>query len=153
MSHDYASVAHRTMNNVIPLRKRKRQFRRVRIAQPVALVHTNGTVATALASDISQGGLQLRCDRYTIDSLHLSDTPPNPRRAVRLDLHFKLPLHSGLVKVDAECRLIYVVDAPEPDAYLMGVQFTRFHYGGTSVVDRFIKEASDLEANESPSPS
>lgn len=136
------------MGTVIPLRRRtptKRQHERISLRQPVALVDTFGTVATASIADISPGGMRVACDRYTMDSLHLSDERLDPAHASRIDVHFKLPLTSGLVKLDVECRLVYVVRGEDSGEFLMGLQFMRFHYAGAHIVERFLKEASLLE--------
>ncbi|MFT5392689.1 MAG: hypothetical protein ACI8PT_002887 [Gammaproteobacteria bacterium] len=135
------------MGIVIPLRRRatKRMHKRVTLMQPVALVDGFGTVATAQIADISPGGLQVLCERYTMDSLHLSDRPPKASRAVPIDVHFKLPLSSGLVKLDVECRLVYVVPEGDLGEFVMGLQFLRFHYAGAHIVERFLKEAAMLE--------
>lgn len=136
------------MGTVIPLRRRtptKRQHERVALCQPVALVDAFGTVATASTADLSPGGMQVACDRYTMDSLHLSDQRRDPSNAVRIDVHFQLPLTSGLVKLDVECRLVYVVADEDTGEFLMGLQFVRFHYAGAHVVERFLREASLLE--------
>jgi hypothetical protein len=141
------------MGIVIPLRRRatKRLYKRVTLMQPAALVDEFGTVATAQITDISPGGLQVLCERYTMDSLHLSDRPPKASRAVPIDVHFKLPLSSGLVKLDVECRLVYVVpegeagEAGEAGEFVMGLQFLRFHDAGAHIVERFLKEAAVLE--------
>jgi len=131
------------MGVVVALRRRKRRFSRVAIEQPVALVHANGTVATTLGYNLSQGGMQVRCDRYTADSLYPSRMGPGRPRRVRIDAHFKLPLGSGLVKLDVECRLVYVNALPD-GWYALGLEFVRFHYAGAAVVEKFLREAEAL---------
>lgn len=138
------------MGMVIPLRRRadsKRQHSRVPLQQPVAIVDTFGTVATATTADISPGGMRVACDRYTMDSLHLSDRRPNPGHDVHLDVHLRLPLTSGLIKLDVECRLVYVVPNEDRTHFLTGLQFIRFYNSGADIVARFLKEASLFECN------
>jgi len=115
------------------------------LTQPVALVDAYGTVATGRSVDISLGGMQIVCDRLTVDSLHLSDSQPAPENEIRLDVHFGLPLASGLAKLDAECRLVYVVPGEPLSDFLMGLQFVRFHYAGAQLVERFLREAELLQ--------
>ena len=138
------------MGMVIPLRRPtplKRQHTRVPLHQPVALVDQFGTVATASTADISTGGMQLVCGRYTMDSLHLSDSELNPLREVTGDVHMKLPLSSGLTKLDVECRLVYVVPSEDHHEFLIGLQFVRFIDSGAQAVDKFLQEASALESS------
>ncbi len=138
------------MGVVIALRRRRRRHERIPLRQPVALVHGNGTVATAMAVDISPGGMRVRCDRATLDCLHPSDEPLLARHGrsappVRLDAHLKLPLTSGLVKLDVETQLVYAVPSGEGD-FLVGLEFRRFHYAGESLVERYVDEARTLDA-------
>ena len=94
--------------------------------------------------DISSGGVRVQCDRYTLDSLYLSGFGPQVLDTVRIDVHFKLPLTSGMVKVDAETQLIYVLEEHRT-RYLLGLEFVRFHYAGSGIVERFINEANAID--------
>ena len=58
------------MAHITRLHRRTRRLPRIPLHQPVALVHSNGTVATACALHVTPGDMQVRCDRYTLDSLY-----------------------------------------------------------------------------------
>ncbi len=131
------------MAQILQFPRQRRRHRRARICQPVALVHDNATVATATAVNLSHGGLQVLCDRYTVDSLRRSDEPLGGPATPRIDAHFRLPLSFGLVKIDCECRLVYVSEVSE-HACLMGLEFVAVRGNGGACLEEFLREAERL---------
>ncbi len=128
---------------IYAFRERRAQFPRINLEQPVALVHTNATVATAIISNISPGGMQVCCDRYTADSLHASSEPLGKRKAVCIDAHFLLPSPTGTRKIDVECRLAHVAEISERE-YALGLEFIEFQHGGREELEAFLAEAITL---------
>jgi hypothetical protein len=114
------------------------------VCQPVALVHDNATVATTLATNISAGGMQTVCDRYTTDALHPSAVRLTRASAPRIDAHFKLPVNGALVKFDIECRLAYVT-AVEDSQYCIGLEFFLLADGCLPYLAQFLREAVLLD--------
>ncbi len=116
------------------------------IRQPVALVHANGTVATVLAINVSLGGLQVTCDRYTLDALLPSGAEPGRPLGTMVDAHFRLPLRAGLAKIDMRCRVAYVSEVdPERSVYVVGLRFRGADQPGRAALETFLEEALALD--------
>ena len=112
------------LSRILEFAKRRRRHVRVPVHLPVALVHANGTVATVLAVNLSPGGMQVRCDRFTLDALLPSARGSAGVAGTPIDAHFQLPLHAGLLKVDVHTRVTYV--APSDGGwFLMGLALER----------------------------
>ena len=109
------------MGNVIDFPVNPRRHPRVAFDQPVALIHRNSTAVTVQGVNISQCGLQVVTDRYTVDSLLTYEVPLNTRNAPSIDAHFRLPVNTEMLKVDAHCRLVYVFDMEDGKAMGDGV--------------------------------
>jgi len=110
------------MGTVIEFPAHPRQYTRVAFDQPVALIHRNSTVVTAQGANISQSGLQVITDRYTVDSLLRYEVPLNAKNAPQVDAHFRLASGGEMLKVDAHCRLVYVFDMDD-GRHAMGLNF------------------------------
>ena len=114
------------------------------IRQPVALVHANGTVATVLAVNVSRGGLQVTCDRYTLDALLPGRSGQPASVGTAIDAHFKLPLNDGLAKIDLNCRVAYVSQA-EGSTFLVGLEFAGASQRGHAALEAFLEEALAID--------
>ena len=111
------------------------------VRQPVALVHANGTVATVLGVNVSMGGLQVTCDRYTLDALLPSSAAAGAVSiGTAIDAHFKLPLNEGLTKLDMSCRVAYVTGT-EGGGFLVGLEFSGASQSGHAALAAFLEEA------------
>ena len=133
------------MGKVLQFPKRRRRHLRMAIRQPVALVHANGTVATVLAVDVSLGGLQVTCDRYTLDALFPCGSGPNRPVGTLVDAHFRLPLRSGLAKLDMRCRVAYVSETDAERIFLVGLEFRGADQAGRATLETFLEEALALD--------
>ena len=131
------------MGTVVNFPHARRRNTRVPFDQPVALVHGNSTVATALGADISIRGLQARCDRYTIDSLVRRDASLRGEASPHIDVHFRLPVGSNLLKVDARCRLIYVVEL-DAGEHALGLHFEVLEGIARANLMLFLSESQEL---------
>ena len=132
------------MGEILSFPQSRRRHPRVRLVQPVALVHENATVATSVCANISSGGMQVVCDRYTTDSLH-----PNTRRITRenapyIDAHLKLPANRGLTKLDCECRMTYLI-ADDDSRFTLGLEFLSLHEPSRNNLSAFLTEALELD--------
>ena len=132
------------MAQVLQFPLQRRRTARVPICQPVALVHENATVVTGMATNISIGGVQVVCDRRAADALCGERRRFRMTQAPGIDLHFKLPLNEGLVKLDVETRLAYVNDIAR-NQVLLGLEFVCHHNGGERFLADFLREADSLD--------
>ena len=131
------------MAQVLQFPIQRRAYPRVPVCQPVALVHENATVVTGMATNISPGGIQIVCDRRAADALCGERRRFALTKGPRIDLHFKLPLASGLAKLDVETRLVYVNDIARAQV-LLGLEFIVCHNDSRASLDAFLREADTL---------
>ncbi len=131
------------MAQVLQFPTQRRLHLRVPVCQPVALVHENATVITGMATNLSRGGIQIVCDRRAADALCGERRRFRALRGPRIDLHFKLPLCSGLVKLDIETRLAYVNDIARKQV-LLGLEFVHHHNDSLHYLDSFLCEADSF---------
>ncbi len=131
------------MGEVIPFPRQRRRYRRTPIYQPVALVHDNATVATGMAVNLSVGGMQVLCDRYTADSLHRSDDPFAGGRGPGLDVHMRLPTRTGTARIDVTCQLVYV-NQIATSTYLLGLEFRDYQCDSQALINDFLDEADQF---------
>jgi len=131
------------MAQVLQFPLQRRLAPRVAICQPVALVHENATVVTGMATNISMGGVQVVCDRRAADALCGERRRFGLAKGPRIDLHFKLPLGTGLVKLDMESRLAYVNDVAR-NQVLLGLEFACHHNGSEEHLAVFLREADSF---------
>ena len=132
------------MGEVLPFLQSRRRHPRVSLTQPVALVHENATVATSLCTNISGGGIQVVCDRYTADSLHPSSRRITDKNAPRVHAHFMLPVRTGLAKLDCECAIAYLT--PYDDSrFAFGLEFLLVAEASRSSLSGFLDDAVEFE--------
>lgn len=132
------------MAQVLKFPTQRRRHQRVPICQPVALVHENATVVTGMATNLSIGGLQVVCDRRAADALCGERRRFRGAQGPRIDLHFKLPLSGGLVKLDIETRLTYVNDIARSQV-LLGLEFVLHHHDSHVHLATFLREADSFD--------
>ncbi|MCI0401471.1 MAG: PilZ domain-containing protein [Gammaproteobacteria bacterium] len=97
-------------------------------------------VQHAIAHDISQGGLQIRCDHATAYTLYPSEDQINRERAPELDVRLSLPLREGLVELGARCRAVHRSVIPE-DGVAFGLQFMTFTDDSAGNLIKFMEES------------
>ena len=131
------------MAQVLQFPAQRRHHQRVAICQPVALVHENATVVTGMATNLSHGGIQIICDRRAADALCGERRRFRVGQGPNIDLHFKLPLNTGLVKLDIETRLAYVNDIAR-NQVLLGLEFVHHHNDSAKFLDSFLREADSF---------
>lgn len=131
------------MAQVLQFPSQRRLHQRVPICQPVALVHENATVVTGMATNLSVGGIQIICDRRAADALCGERRRFSIAQGPRIDLHFKLPLNTGLVKLDVETRLAYVNDIAR-NQVLLGLEFVHYQNDSAQSLNAFLREADSF---------
>ncbi len=105
------------------VRKYKRDYPRVPLHLPVEVSLPDGEIIHAITVNLSPAGIQIACDRVTVDSiLPLSQRRlPNETRRVKVRLRF--PESSGMPDViDVRCTAIFSRRVAENE-YRIGLQF------------------------------
>ena len=131
------------MGRVYSFPERRRRHPRVPLSQPVALVHESAAVATAVASNVSRGGIQVLCDRYSFHALCRPQDRGEQQVTDHIDVHLKLPVNTGLANLDLECRLAYVRTA-DSEEYTLGLEFVAMNNLTQVHLDRFLRETERL---------
>ncbi len=118
----------------------RRSTLRYRINLPVELVLEDGTVLPVDATDISNKGLQFRCDGWAAEEIEPRGIQSLPLDQISLKIVADLP---GMGEPDsrlyARCRLI-VVRRVSQNEYILGVEFIDFENGSDRLLEQFIRQ-------------
>lgn len=116
----------------------KRAFDRIDTEHSIRIIGEDGSSFPAIAANISLTGLQILCDRPTLERItpHGVDTKAIHEVQIRVrvtlpdvpDSHAKLGLFGRVMNVRASGQ----------DEYRIGVQFTDFEPGSYNALERYI---------------
>jgi len=119
----------------------RRQYPRIIVDCP-AKIRFDGSDYDARIYDLSPDGLQLRCDRSTLQNIRPSGKSIQRSEALMLGVSFELPVGREYKPVDASVRMFYFVLLPEEKErdVAIGVQFASFRDRGERHVEEFIMD-------------
>ena len=124
-------------HNTIPFERRRTL--RYRIKLPVELILEDGRVLSVESTDISNRGLQIRCDRWVADEIEPRGIQNHPLDQIRLKAVTDFP---GMDKYNsrlyARCRIV-VARRLSQDEYILGIEFIGFDAGSDRLLERFIR--------------
>ena len=116
----------------------KRAFDRIETEHSIRIIGEDGSSFPAIAANISLTGLQILCDRPTLERItpHGVDTKAIHEVQIRVrvtlpdvpDSHAKLGLFGRVMNVRASGQ----------DEYRIGLQFTDFEPGSYNALERYI---------------
>ena len=96
-----------------------RRFPRIPITLPVTINYGKNQTIEVVSYDISPEGIQIRCNKYTAQSLHGKDERiPEANRPI-VDIALNLPVKRTEKKFAAKCQIIYMIfleDSAESEA-------------------------------------
>lgn len=93
----------------------------------VAIRQSDGSIVYARASDISLGGIGIKCE-YAADAGRL------------FLLHFRLPVQGESRDVRVHCRVMFCHFSGADGLFRLGLRFERFEADGEEVVSRHVEE-------------
>ena len=122
----------------IPLERRSTH--RYRVKLPVELILENGTVLPVESIDISNRGLQFRCDSWVADEIEPRGIQNHPLDQIRFKLVANLPgMDEYKSRLYARCRII-VARRLSQNEYILGIEFVDFENGSDRLLERFMKQ-------------
>ena len=116
----------------------RRQGYRYPVQFQVDLVLANGTILPVETSNISDNGLQFRCDSWLADEIEPRGIQVHPLDPIQIKVVAKLPV-SGKKKLYARCR-IAVARRLSQDEYELGLEFIDFEQGSEKELNRYIEK-------------
>jgi c-di-GMP-binding flagellar brake protein YcgR len=118
----------------------RRSTQRYRVKLPVELILEDGTVLPVESTDISNRGLQFRCDSWVADEIEPRGIQNHPLDQIRLKAVTDFP---GMDKYNsrlyARCRIV-VARRLSQDEYILGIEFIDFENGSDRLLERYIKQ-------------
>lgn len=108
------------------MRKYKRDYPRVPVTLPVEVSLPDGEIIHAITVNLSPAGIQLACDRITVNSILPLSQPRRPRDNREVSVRLRFPESSGMPHViDARCLAIFSRRVAENE-FRIGLQFQGF---------------------------
>ena len=107
----------------------------------------DGEIIHAITVNLSPAGVQIACDRITVNSiLPLSQRrPPNKTREV--DVRLRFPESSGMPHIiDARCAAVFSRRVAENE-YRIGLQFLSFEGDGYRKLEHFLDDGVQRVGN------
>ncbi len=121
----------------------RRGTHRYKVKLPVELILEDGTVLPVESTDISNSGLQFRCDSWVADEIEPRGIQNHPLDQIRLKAVTDFP---GMDKYNsrlyARCRVVAARRLSQ-DEYQLGIVFTDFENGSERLLEKFMKHCAD----------
>lgn len=140
-----------SMQNYRPykIHEDRRQYPRIIINCPADINYEDKTLK-AIVHDISPDGLQMRCNRKTLQAIHPDGTYIKDNNAPGMDVTFLLSTGKWQSEVKTYCKMYYFVLLPEKveEDVAFGLKFIEFKEGGAKYVVDFIEDAMTPMKNE-----
>ena len=118
----------------------RRSTHRFKVKLPVELILEDGRVLSVESTDISNRGLQFRCDSWVADEIEPRGIQNHPLDQIKLKAVTDFP---GMDKYNsrlyARCRVV-VARRLSQDEYILGIEFIDFENGSDRLLQRFMKQ-------------
>ena len=116
----------------------KRAFDRIETEHSIRVIGEDGSSFPAIAANISLTGLQILCDRPTLERISPHGVDTKAIHAVQIRVRVTLPdVPDSHSKLGLFGRVMNV-RASGQDEYRIGVQFTDFEPGSYNALERYI---------------
>jgi len=137
------------LQHTIPFERRSTH--RYNVTLPIELILEDGRVLSVESTDISNKGLQFRCDSWVADEIEPRGIQNHPLDQIRLKAVTDFP---GMDKYNsrlyARCRVV-VARRLSQDEYILGIEFIDFENGSDRLLERFMKQC-EQKYQKSPHP-
>jgi hypothetical protein len=137
------------LHNTIPFERRRTHRYRIRL--PVELILEDGRLLSVESTDISNRGLQFRCDSWVADEIEPRGIRNHPLDQIRLKAVTDFP---GMDKYNSRlyaCCRVVVARRLSRDEYILGIEFIDFEAGSDRLLERFLKRCEqDCHKNLKP---
>ena len=120
----------------------KRKYPRVAVDRPMEIL-SGGQMLKGVIHDISPDGLQIRCDRKTMQAIRPSGKSIKGGAGPLVNVVFKLPLGRHEKTIKTEARMYYFVLLPgeKPLDVAFGARFTSLGRDAHADVEAFFRDA------------
>lgn len=120
------------------MEQEKRTFRRIEVEQSVRIVEADGSTFPAIAADVSLAGMQLLCDKPTMQRISPHGLKTRADHGVRIHVRMNLSQQrEGQNRLGLFGRVVSVRQNGD-DEYRLGVQFTDYEPGSYNALETFI---------------
>ncbi|NIM27808.1 MAG: hypothetical protein GWN21_15435 [Gammaproteobacteria bacterium] len=122
------------------MRKYKRDYPRVPVHLPVEVSMSDGEVIHAITVNLSPAGIQIACDRFTVNSILPLSQRRVPSESREVDVRLRFPESSGMPDVvDVRCRAVFSRRVAENE-YRIGLHFESFEGDGYRKLEHFLDD-------------
>lgn len=120
-------------------REKRRRYPRVSINSPFEIMLKDGFKVHAIARDISEDGIQVRCDRATACRMHPSGRHIRRDDRPEVIVRLALPVRGVAYDLVAVCHIYYFALCDD-GGVAFGLRFKTFARDGARMLDAFIEE-------------
>lgn len=114
---------------------------------PVEVSMPDGEVIHAITVNLSPAGIQIACDRVTVDSILPLSQRRLPTSTREVDVRIRFPESSGMPDViDTRCRAVFSRRVAENE-YRIGLQFQGFEGEDYQKLGHFLDEGFQRVGN------
>lgn len=118
----------------------QRAYPRISLHVPVAFRNGAGEHCAARLCNLSPDGMQVRCNATSAQIIHPQLGRLQPGNLPILQATAVLPMVAGQETLTVGVRLLYLTQAPEPPACILGFQFLALRPKARRIVDTFFEE-------------
>ena len=107
----------------------------------------DGEVIHAITVNLSPAGIQIACDRVTVNSIMPLNTRRPSKDPRQVDVRLRFPESSGMPHViDARCTAVFSRRVAENE-YRIGLQFLSFHGDDYRKLEHFVDDGLQRVGN------
>ncbi|MEE8286412.1 MAG: PilZ domain-containing protein [Gammaproteobacteria bacterium] len=120
------------------MKKYKRDYPRIPAHLPVEVSMPDGEIIHAITVNLSPAGIQIACDRVTVNSILPLSQRRLPKRTRQVDVRLRFPESSGMPDIiDARCTAVFSRRVAENE-YRIGLQFQGFEGEDYQKLEHFL---------------
>jgi hypothetical protein len=120
------------------VKKYKRDYPRIPAHLPVELSMPDGEIIHAITVNLSPAGIQIACDRVTVNSILPLSQRRLPRNTRQVEVRLRFPGSSGMPHIiDARCTAVFSRRVAENE-YRIGLQFQGFEGEDYQKLEHFL---------------
>ncbi|TDJ21231.1 MAG: PilZ domain-containing protein [Gammaproteobacteria bacterium] len=120
------------------VKKYKRDYPRIPAHLPVELSMPDGEIIHAITVNLSPAGIQIACDRATVNSILPLSQRRLPKNTRQVEVRLRFPESSGMPHIiDARCTAVFSRRVAENE-YRIGLQFQGFEGEDYQKLEHFL---------------
>jgi hypothetical protein len=129
------------------VKKYKRDYPRIPAHIPVEVSMPDGEIIHAITVNLSPAGIQIACDRETVNSILPLSQRRLPRNTRQVAVRLRFPESSGMPDIiDARCTAVFSRRVAENE-YRIGLQFQGFEGEDYQKLEHFLDDGFQRVGN------